>query len=130
MLTEDQISDVLVELRERAQYAVSFAPEELPSIDAAIRLLVVRRNKIGGCMGNWISVKDLLPPIGDLVAGVMSWTNKDGSRHHLKCCAVRRQEKFRSRCYPWLINGCPSRGDLIAYWMPLPEPPIGDTSHA
>ena len=77
--------------------------------------------KNGVTVQEWIPVNDRLPEEGEYVLCVLKGFNYGGK---VQVCKFVPADKFKDKPYfEHFRNGFPS----VTHWMPLPEPPKGET---
>lgn len=77
----------------------------------------------------WISVKDRLPDVAGMyiVTACDEWCSHGEGIWYDTVVVVA---EYSSGCWNWNDNGTDyDIDDLVTHWMPLPEPPKGDTDN-
>lgn len=77
----------------------------------------------------WISVKDRLPDVADkyIVTACDEWCSHGEGIWYDTVVVVA---EYSGGCWNWNDNGTDyDIDDLVTHWMPLPEPPKGDTDN-
>ena len=78
----------------------------------------------GVTVQEWISVDDRLPEEGEYVLCVLKGFNYGGK---IQVCKFVPADKLKDKPYfEHFRNGFPS----VTHWMPMPQPPKGETSNA
>lgn len=78
-------------------------------------------------MNEWISVKDRLPNVADMyiVTACDEWCSHGEGIWYGTVVVVA---EYSGGCWNWNDNGTDyDIDDLVTHWMPLPEPPKGET---
>ena len=118
-----------MDVREKLVEILKQAPFEGKVLDEwwweeKIRRIVDHLISNGVTVQEWISADDRLPEEGEYVLCVLKGFNYGGK---IQVCKFVPADKFKDKPYfEHFRNGFPS----VTHWMPLPQPPKGETNNA